>query len=146
MTCAVTGTPDEADLARRIADGVGSSARHVAGKTSILSLTALLKRAKLLLVGSTGTMHLAASQKTPTVLIEPTPDSTQRIAKWAPWMAPHRAVGASAVCPGCDHIQCHQTGMDCVGSIEVARVVDAALDLLKEEKSGLSAWHRTSSP
>ncbi len=131
LTCLVTGTLEEAELAQRLAEGAGEMAVSVAGKTSILSLAALLRGAKMVLVGSTGTLHLAASQQTPCLLIEPTPDSAQRIAKWAPWMSPHRAVGAQDVCAGCNHIHCHQTGKHCVESIEPSMVVEAALSMLK---------------
>ena len=66
----VSGGPDEAGIAQRIAAGVASplvAAR--AGSLSLLELAGLVANAELLVCGDTGVAHLATALRTPSVLL-----------------------------------------------------------------------------
>lgn len=134
LTPIFTGTKSEIKLVDECRMACPSAVSS-AGKTDLFTLAALLKRARVMVSSNTGTMHIAASQQTPTVMVEPTPDTQQRWDKWHPWMCPAEFVGAKGVCPGCNAIDCHQTGHDCLDSINVAQVVAATMKLLNSRSA-----------
>jgi len=127
----VTGGPGEESLAEEVAEGIG---RRVTG-LSLEELAAGLQTARLLLCGSTGVLHLAASQRTPVVLVEPTPDAAKNVARWSPWMTPYQAVVASRVCEGCADRRCHRRGEACVSSITTDAIENAVYRLLESTES-----------
>jgi ADP-heptose:LPS heptosyltransferase len=76
----VTGSDTEADLCRRVA---GRAAVSLAGRTDLPLLGAVLSQARLVVVGSTGPMHLAAALGTPVVaLFSPRPSHAPD--RWGP--------------------------------------------------------------
>jgi hypothetical protein len=88
----VTGAPDEADLARRVAVAAGLPPEAVlAGRTSLLELAALGAASGRVACGDTGVSHLATALGTPSVtLFGPTPPS-----EWGPPPSPrHLALWA----------------------------------------------------
>ena len=125
-----TGTANETDL---VAQALSQCPKglSIAGQTKLLPLAAILKQARLLVSANTGAMHVAATQRTPTVMVEPTPDVQQHWDKWRPYGCPCRLAGASKVCTGCDAINCHQQDHECKDTITVDQVVAASLDLLQ---------------
>jgi len=78
---AVTGGPDERELAAEVAGRAGLPDRHVlAGRTDVLDLAALVAAARLVICGDTGVGHLATAYRAPSVLLfGPTPP-----AEWGP--------------------------------------------------------------
>ena len=77
----VTGSPDEAGTAAAVASGAGLPGSAVlAGRTSVLELTAAVGAAGRVVCGDTGVAHLATALGTPSVvLFGPTPPS-----EWGP--------------------------------------------------------------
>src|SRR3984893_5692427 len=65
----IFGTANERPLAAEIMKTLGAHATDLTGRTSVLELTAQLRRCRLLLTNDTGTMHLAAFLGVPTVSI-----------------------------------------------------------------------------
>ncbi len=65
----LVGATSEADVAGAIADGIGPSARSMAGRTTIPELAALLELASVVLANNSGPMHLAAAVGTPVVAL-----------------------------------------------------------------------------
>lgn len=98
---AIVGSPSEAELADELLgllDGV--PALSVAGRTSLEELTALCDRAELLLSNDTGTLHVAASQGTPSVslfLATALPWET------GPWLPGCLILHAAIECAPCSH-------------------------------------------
>ncbi len=131
LPCVLTGMKSEIDLVANVAAQIGDKAFSAAGKTDLLTLAALLKNSNGLVTGSTGTMHIAAAQQTPLVVVEPMPDAAERIPKWHPWMSPHKAILATKVCEGCAGRNCHGKGRLCMDSISIDEVVETAIQLFK---------------
>jgi ADP-heptose:LPS heptosyltransferase len=80
MQVVVTGIAEETDRCRRVA---GESGVSLAGRTDLPTLGSILSRACLLVVGSTGPMHLAAALGTPVVAIF-SPLPSQAPDRWGP--------------------------------------------------------------
>ena len=112
---------DEAPLADAIvADADGAAAR--APQTSLGDLMAVSARARLMVSGDTGPLHIAAAVGTPLVgLYGPTwPERN------GPWDADDIVVSRAATCE-CHHKrQCRRSGTMCINEIAVEEVVDAA--------------------
>jgi ADP-heptose:LPS heptosyltransferase len=89
----VTGSADEAGLAREVAATAGLPPEAVlAGRTDLLTLAAVVAGAALVLCGDTGVAHLATALGTPSVILfgpvppsvwGPPPDRPQHVALWA---------------------------------------------------------------
>jgi ADP-heptose:LPS heptosyltransferase len=89
---AITGSPDERDLAEAVAAGAGLPEEAVlAGRTSLLELAAAVAAAARVACGDTGVAHLATAFGTPSVvLFGPTPPQ-----EWGPPPgSPHVALWA----------------------------------------------------
>ena len=130
-SCVLTGMKGEIELVSTVAKLIGDSAYSIAGQTDLKSMAAILKGAKGLITGSTGTLHLAAAQETPIILIEPLPGAEARISKWHPWMSPYKAFPATKVCDGCTFKHCIETGNECLDSISANEVAASAVELFK---------------
>jgi heptosyltransferase-2 len=65
----IFGTANEKPLAAEIMKGLPTNATDLTGRTTLLELTAQLRRCRVLLTNDTGTMHLAAFLGVPTVAI-----------------------------------------------------------------------------
>ena len=76
----VTGTAAEADVAARVAAGMRTGARVLAGRTSLGALGALLAGARLLVSNDTGVAHLATALRVPSVVLF----SPAQVLRWAP--------------------------------------------------------------
>ncbi|MBX3097553.1 MAG: glycosyltransferase family 9 protein [Fimbriimonadaceae bacterium] len=122
----VTAGAGEEDLAAEVA---GAHAKVVAGLT-LEELAGGLAGARLLLCGSTGILHVGASQQVPIVLVEPTPEAQKNVNRWHPWCSPFRAVFANKVCVGCRDRKCHRHGTDCIDSMPPSKVIQVATDFL----------------
>lgn len=131
-TAVVTGGANEQALAQTVCHQAGAGAVNLAGHTSVAVLGAVLKRAKFLVSGDTGAMHVAASMGTPCVVVHPVSDYRMREKRWRPWMVPYRIVPATAFCPGCTSTECQMGGDICKRSVSVEAVVQSALSLLDE--------------
>lgn len=65
----VFGGPDEADLTKRVAAGIGDKAVSVAGLLGLKETAALIKRCKVFVSNDSGPMHIATAVGTPVVAI-----------------------------------------------------------------------------
>jgi ADP-heptose:LPS heptosyltransferase len=66
----VTGSADDRDLARQIAEHAGLPPdRVLAGRTSLTELAALVAAARIVISGDTGIAHLASAYSTPSVVL-----------------------------------------------------------------------------
>jgi heptosyltransferase-2 len=63
----VLGSPKELPVCAEVADGTGSAAANLAGRTSLTELIALLKVCNVAVANDSGGMHLAAAVDTPVV-------------------------------------------------------------------------------
>jgi lipopolysaccharide heptosyltransferase II len=64
-----TGAPDDLPFIEAISKRMQEHAFHLAGKTSLTQLAALLQRTDLLITGDSGPMHIAAAVNTPLIAI-----------------------------------------------------------------------------
>ena len=87
----ITGSAAERNVAEQVALGAGLPADHVlAGRTTLVELTALVASARLVICGDTGVAHLATAVRTPSVvLFGPVPpqlwgppDTGEHVALW----------------------------------------------------------------
>ncbi|HEY0755281.1 MAG TPA: lipopolysaccharide heptosyltransferase II [Ktedonobacteraceae bacterium] len=65
----LTGAPNDLPLVEKISQRMHEQALNLVGKTSLLQLAALLKRADLLISGDSGPMHMAGAVETPLIAI-----------------------------------------------------------------------------
>jgi ADP-heptose:LPS heptosyltransferase len=122
---AITGGPDEVDLARAVARQAGlEDAAVYAGRTDLTGLVALVAVAGRVVCGDTGVAHLATALRTPSVvLFGPTSPAEWGPPPDRPW---HRALWAGR--RGDPHADSPDPGLL---EIRVADVL-AALDALPE--------------
>jgi heptosyltransferase-3 len=126
LTCAPTD--EERELARQIVRLAGVPLADLAGRTSLKELAAVSARASLFIGVDSVPMHIAAAMGTPTVaLFGPSGD-----VEWGPWHVPHRVVASARhPCRPCGNDGCGGGKVsECLTTIEVEPVLDAALSLL----------------
>ena len=119
----LVGASAEQHVAARV--GAAAAVLDLVGRTDLLMLTELLRRARLFIGNDSGPAHLAAAAGCPTVVLF-TCTSPHRA---VPRGAPVRVVQATVPCVAsyrkrCSHLSCHAT-------ITVDRVVRAAYELLR---------------
>lgn len=125
----ITGSAGETDLARRMRSFMNSEATVLAGRLSVGELAALLKQAALFIGGDTGPLHMAVALGVPSVALM---SGTNDPAVWGPFPVPGkevRVVKSDVDCAPCGLDDCPT--LRCMDGIEVTRVVDSAVDLLK---------------
>ena len=92
----LTGTANEVAITAEVAQTMRKDALDLCGKTSLGAAAALIERAHLVVTNDTGTAHLAAALRTPSVVIFIASDP----ARWAPLdRRRHRVVGAGVPDP-----------------------------------------------
>ncbi len=87
LTAIITGAQGESEAEQVAADL--PDALNLVGQLTLGELAAVQKRARFLVSGSTGAMHLAAAQATPIMLIETRIDADKASQRWAPWQTEH---------------------------------------------------------
>ena len=134
FTIALTGGLADVERSRAfLADGppLGPSIDFT-GTLSLPELVDLLGHSSGLVTVNTGVMHLAAAAGVPTVALNG-PTSSRR---WGP-IGP-RCVSVDSETPGCGYLNLgfEYAGRpsDCMEGVSVARVLEATLDLVDEEK------------
>ncbi|TDO47969.1 ADP-heptose:LPS heptosyltransferase [Kribbella sp. VKM Ac-2527] len=123
----VTGSAAERDLTAKVA---GSNAVDLGGRTSYRQLAALLRAARVVVVGNTGPAHLAAAVGTPVVsLFSPVVPADQ----WAPWRVPSVVLGdQQAPCRASRARVCPIPGHPCLDDVAPEEVVTATRTLIEE--------------
>jgi len=124
LAVVLTGTSAERALADELAARL--AARSVpsidlVGRTTLWSLGALLRRARLLVCNDTGVSHIAAALRVPSVVLSCGSDA----ARWAPPdRALHRVLAMPAPCRPCAHAVC-PTKHECADALTVDMVLSA---------------------
>ena len=124
----VVGGPQDHGLAKRVVEASEGCATDVSGRLSLRGCGALIDRAVLFVGNDTGLMHLAAATGTPVVaLFGPTDPAI-----YAPYGEHHRVLWHPQRCSPCfrERERRQGCGMECMRSISVDEVEDAALELL----------------
>jgi ADP-heptose:LPS heptosyltransferase len=124
----VTGTRDEAGLARAVCAAMRGAAVDLCGRTtSVWTLGALVERAAIVVANDTGISHVAAALRTPSVIVA----SGSDVSRWAPLDgARHRVLWHPVACRPCAHADC-PTAHECAAGVTADAVAAAALDLLE---------------
>ncbi len=129
----VTGSGDEARLVESIVELMKTGPMTMVGQTTLAQLAAIMGRCKLVIGVDSGPMHLAVSQGTPTIhLFGPVDHHT-----FGPWSDPesHLVLVSDKDCVPCnrlDYARHELLDHDCVRSIPVDRVLEAADTLLSD--------------
>lgn len=133
-----TGGPGDSAYNEVILNRMHTTAANLAGRTDLMTLAALLRRARLMVTTDTGPMHMAAAVGTPTVaLFGPT-------APWrtGPYGKGHRVVRTDLPCSPCFKRHCPDR-LACMSSIGVDQVLAAvheSLGLKKRPGRTQSPW------
>lgn len=129
LAVVLTGAASERALVAELAgllDARGVPHVNLVGRTTLWSLGALLKRARLLVCNDTGVSHIAAALRVPSVVVSCGSDA----ARWAPPdHALHRVLAKPAPCRPCAHADCphgHACALD-LGVDEVLAAVHQQL-------------------
>ncbi|HEY9107355.1 MAG TPA: glycosyltransferase family 9 protein [Roseateles sp.] len=129
----LTGTSAERALADELAARLharGVPAVDLVGRTTLWSLGALLRRARVLVCNDTGVSHIAAALRVPSVVLSCGSDA----ARWAPPdRALHRVLAMPAPCRPCAHAVC-PTKHECAEALTVDTVLHALHDLLSTKE------------
>jgi lipopolysaccharide heptosyltransferase II len=129
----VTGSADEGPLVESIVELMKTGPITMVGRTSLAQLAAIMGRCRLVIGVDSGPMHLAVSQGAPTIhLFGPVDHRT-----FGPWGDPNRhlALVSEKDCVPCNRLDYapHELALhDCVRSISVDRVLEAAETLLRD--------------
>jgi lipopolysaccharide heptosyltransferase II len=123
----VTGSRDDAAIARAIADAADRSTLSIAGATTLGVFAALARRAAFVVAMDSGPMHIAAAAGAPTVgifaLQSDEPD------RWAPLGARTAVVRATYPCPP-EHRKETCPDFACVRALDVNAIL-AAVDAVR---------------
>ncbi|GBG58013.1 lipopolysaccharide heptosyltransferase 1 [Sporomusaceae bacterium FL31] len=115
---------------KRLADEIIAAANippvDLTGKTTLKQLAYIIKKAKVLVGGDTGPMHLSVGIGTPVIALMGPTD----IKRNGPYGTGHIALQVSTLCSGCWKRQCPQQ-KDCLGAITVPEVYESITTLLR---------------
>jgi lipopolysaccharide heptosyltransferase II len=132
-TIVLTGAAEDRPLVDRVSAALPPDVRTiaVAGSLSVIVFAAVLERLRLLVVGDTGPMHLAAAVGTPVVTLFGPSDP----ARYGPLSDRARIVTADLWCRPCNRVRrpperCLGHVPDCLRLVEVDAVCEAARTLL----------------
>ncbi len=124
--------PGEESLAERVVEAAGGSAR-LAPKTTVREMLPYLRRARLLVSGDTGPMHLASALDVPVVAVFGPTDPVRN----GPFGSGDEVVFHSVPCGPCYKQVCPGYDNICMTEIEVTEVLEAVRRLLAS--TGVSA-------
>jgi len=117
----ITGSPEEYDHCRKIANAIGEKAIVSAGEIPLKYMPSLLRRFRVLVSGDTGIMHMSIAVGTPVIALFAVADPQ----KSGPYddMEKHTIIKKDRICDPCVSKKCkHQT---CMENISVNEVFDA---------------------
>ncbi len=129
-TVLITGTDGEQPLAAALLGGLSMSARgaciDLTGRTSLWTLGAILKAARLVLCNDTGVSHVATAVGAPSVVVSCGSD----VARWAPLdQSRHRVLWIDRACRPCHDAVCARDH-ECARLLTADRVIRSLLDML----------------
>ncbi len=119
----LTGSPGEATLCKKIADGIGPGTIVAAGRLPLRQVPPLIKRLGVFVTGDTGPMHIAIAVGTPVVALYAVADSK----KTGPLYdkGRHRVIQKGRTCDPCVSKKCeYQKCMEAISVEEVEAAVN----------------------
>lgn len=122
----LTGSADELPLVEEVRELAGVPAGSLAGRLDLRGLAALLERARLLVSGNTGPVHVAAAIGTPVVDLYALTNPQH-----TPWMVESRVLSHDVPCRWCLRSVCPMGHHHCLTLIRPEQVVEAGLELLR---------------
>ncbi len=124
-----TGTEPEIELVEGIRSRMADESFSLAGRLAIEEFSALISITPLLISNNTGPVHMAAALQTPVVDLYALTNPQH-----TPWMVPHRALYHDVPCKYCYKSICPMGHHNCLQLVSPESVVEAAMDLLKEQR------------
>jgi heptosyltransferase-2 len=122
----ITGSPEEAELADRLASSMSRQPVILSGRTSLRGLLGILSCAELFITNDSGPMHMANALGIPVVgLFGPTDPVVTR-----PYQPPFTVLWKGAACWPCLYRSCPY-GHQCMTAIEPEEVLEASLSYLR---------------
>jgi ADP-heptose:LPS heptosyltransferase len=137
----VSGSPAEAALCQEVATGIeaaaplagGVRAWASAGQLPLIALPALMQRARLLVTGDTGPMHLAVTVGTPVVALFAVSDPARSGPGYD--LDKHVVIRKWRTCDPCFSKNCPYAEPICMDNIAVDEVVAAAATILSRKSA-----------
>ncbi len=134
----IVGSANERKLARTVAGDSG--ALDLCGATTYAQFAAVIRDARVLVVGNTSGIHVASAVGTPVVTIFP---PTIPLVRFAPWRVPYVVLGNQTIaCAGCRARTCPFPGQPCTGCVGVDDVLHALDELGSRPASGAALASR----
>lgn len=130
-TILLTGTPDERELAERIAGRMRRDALNLAGMVPFPIFCGCVEAADLVITNNTGPMHVAAALKTPVVALFALTNPPEQ---WRPWRVPFRQLYHEVPCRLCYSRVCPYN-QECLTLVTPDMVADAVPELLDEARA-----------
>jgi ADP-heptose:LPS heptosyltransferase len=122
----LTGSEAERPLSAAVRAATTAPVIDLTGRTSLGAFAALIAGARLVVCNDTGTSHVAAAQRTPSVVIA----SGSDVARWAPLdRDSHRVLWHDVPCRPCAFMEC-PIDHPCATGVGVEAVLREAEDLL----------------
>ena len=126
----ISGGQKELDDIRAISSLMTTPTYSLAGRTSILDLAALLKKAALFIGNDSGPTHVAAASGTKVIaLFGPTSPAV-----WRPWGDGHTVIYKQFDCSPCGRIHCDLDKENCMGKISISEVFSAVCQSLTDRE------------
>ncbi|OUO38844.1 lipopolysaccharide heptosyltransferase I [Megamonas hypermegale] len=97
---------------------------NLVGKTSLMQTAALIKKAKAIVGGDTGNLHLAAALNIPAIMLMGPTDPNRN----GPYKQLHNVILAGHDCDGCWKRTCHKN-IDCLSTITPNQVLKKILKI-----------------
>ncbi|WP_343628268.1 glycosyltransferase family 9 protein [Roseateles sp.] len=138
LTVVLSGTAGERAMTGQLSamlGAVGVPCVDLAGATTLWSLGALLRGARVLVCNDTGVSHIAAALRVPSVVVS----CGSEPMRWAPSdRTLHRVLAKPAPCRPCAYAEC-PNGHACAHALSVLEVLQALEDLLRQPRVGLGS-------
>ncbi len=130
----IFGGPGDAKAAEKVSAGTRGGAGPVlnlAGQTTLRQCMALMKRLSIFITNDSGAMHLAAALGVPTVAVFGSTDPGLT----GPRGEKTRVVMKKTECSPCFERVCRHGHMECMEAVTVDDVLEAARELIEEDKA-----------
>lgn len=127
-TIIILGEPEEMASGAELEQQVGAPSLNLVGKTTLVTLGAVIARLSLLITNDTGPAHIAYALRTPTVTIF----GAGNPATNGPLQdGPYRVLAHPVPCRPCGYTLC-PIGYPCLDGVTVPQVMAAAQEIIKQ--------------
>lgn len=124
-----TGTYKERQLTREVVRDLGNNGIDLGGKTTIEELVAIVSKAKVVISNDSGTMHVAALTKTPSVV----PIGSTDVIRTGALSDRVVYVSSQACNLKCRKKLCPKDTYECLRSISSRMIVDSAVEIISRQ-------------